>query len=68
MRDVENAVSFLTEFADRIYYGCDICAASNMHPFKLRDFLDGLCEGGAISETVYEKVSRGNAEKLLGLS
>ncbi len=66
-RDVENAVSFLTEFQDRIYYGCDICAVVNTHPFAFREFLDGLLASDAISETVYYKVCRGNAERLLGL-
>ncbi|MBO5258672.1 MAG: amidohydrolase family protein [Clostridia bacterium] len=66
-RDPENAVSFLTEFQDRIYYGCDICATFNRHPFTFREFLEGLRADGAISETVYYKVCRGNAEKLLGL-
>ena len=66
-RDAENAVSFLTEFQDRIYYGCDICASFNTHPFTFRDLIDGLCESGAISETVYRKVCRDNAAKLLGL-
>lgn len=66
-RDPENAVSFLTEFQDRIYYGCDICASFNRHPFTFREFLDNLRVSGAISETIYYKVCRGNAEKLLGL-
>ena len=66
-RDPENAAAFLTEFQDRIYYGCDICASFNTHPFTFREFIDGLCETGAISETVYRKVCRDNAAKLLGL-
>ena len=66
-RDPEHAVSFLNEFQDRIYYGCDICASFNTHQFIFRDFIDGLCESGAISETVYRKVCRDNAAKLLGL-
>ena len=67
MRDPENAVAFLTEFQDRIYYGCDICADTNKHPFYFREFIDGLCESGAIPETVYRKVCRDNAAKLLGV-
>ena len=66
-RDPENAVAFLTEFQDRIYYGCDICAASNTHPFEFRKFFDGLRESGAISETVYRKIARDNCARLLGL-
>ena len=66
-RDPEHAVSFLTEFQDRIYYGCDICASFNRHPFTFREFLDGLCGSGALSPDVYRKVCRDNAAKLLGL-
>ena len=66
-RDPEYAVSFMTEFEDRILYGCDICADTNQHPYRFRDFFDGLRESGAISETVYYKIARGNAEKLLKL-
>ena len=67
MRDPEYAVSFMTEFADRIYYGCDICAATNRHQFIFRDFLDGLYDSSALPKDVYEKIVRKNAEKLLGL-
>lgn len=67
MRDPEHAVQFLNEFQDRILYGCDICAVGNTHPFPLRDFLDNLKKTGAISETVYRKVCRENACKILGL-
>ncbi len=66
-RDPEHAVSFLTEFQDRIYYGCDICASFNTHQFAFRTFIDGLCESGSIPESVYRKICRDNAVKLLGL-
>ncbi|MBR6791389.1 MAG: amidohydrolase family protein [Oscillospiraceae bacterium] len=67
MRDPEFAAGFLTEFADRIYYGCDICGPN--HPFaaKFSDFLAGLADSKMITEEVYDKICRGNAEKLLGL-
>jgi len=67
MRDREYAASFLTEFADRIYYGCDMCAINQMFPFPFRDFLEELRTDGSISETVYRKVCRENALKLLGM-
>ena len=66
-RDPDNAVAFLTEFQDRVYYGCDICASHNTHQFAFRDFIDGLCDSGALPETVYRKVCRDNAAALLGL-
>jgi len=67
MRDPEYAVSFLTEFQDRIFYGHDICSPTN-NPFTFQEFFDGLYTSGAISETVYKKVARENALKLLGLT
>lgn len=67
MRDPEHAASFMTEFADRIFYGCDICAVTNTHPFYFRDFFDKMYEDNCISDTVYRKICRENAVKLLGL-
>lgn len=67
MRDPDYAVAFLTEFQDRIFYGCDIVSDSDEHPFAFRDFLDGMYEDGCIPPTVYRKICRENAEKLLGM-
>ena len=67
MRDREYAARFIEEFADRLYYGCDICAASNTHPFPFADFLDDMRAAGEISEENYRKLVRENAVKLLGL-
>lgn len=64
-RDPDHAASFLTEFADRIYYGCDICASFNNHSVYLNDLLDALSESGKISEQTLRKVCYENAEKLL---
>ena len=67
-RDPDYAAGFLTEFADRIFYGCDICASFNDHPARLNAFLDSLAESGALSRGTYEKICHGNAERLLGLN
>ena len=67
MRDPEFAAGFFTEFADRIYYGCDICGPGNGFAFKFREFLDKLVADKMITEEVFYKISRGNAEKMLGL-
>ena len=67
MRDREYAARFIEEFADRLYYGCDICAASNTHPFPFNDFLDVMRATGEISEENYRKIVRENAVRLLGL-
>lgn len=66
-RDPEYAVSFLEEFSDRILYGCDICAATNKHPYAFDEFLTSIRESGAIREETYRKIVRENAIKLLGL-
>ena len=67
MRDREYAARFIEEFSDRLYYGCDICARANTHPFPFNDFLDDMRATGEISEENYRKLVRENAVKLLGL-
>ena len=66
-RDPEFAYGFMEELQDRIYYGTDICAPSNItNPMlKLASFLDDGMEAGRISYAAYEKICRGNALKLL---
>ncbi|MBN1347019.1 MAG: amidohydrolase family protein [Phycisphaerae bacterium] len=65
VRDPEYAVQFLNEFQDRLLFGTDICAPDT--PTPLVDFLIGLRDSGRISESVFGKVARENAVKLLGL-
>ena len=67
MRDEEYAAGFLNEFADRIYYGCDICNPDRPFPFKFAAFLEKLREEGALAEDAYRKICRDNAAKLLGI-
>ena len=64
-RDEEYAVKFLCEFQDRLCFGTDICFAEQELP--LAGFLIRLKETGRISDTVFEKIARGNARKLLGI-
>lgn len=68
-RDPEFGYQFIEEFQDRLYYGTDIASPKNMSDFrvKLAGFLDDAVLNGKISYDAYYKVSRGNAEKLLGL-
>ncbi len=66
-RDADYTVAFLTEFQDRVLYGCDITSTSADHPYILRDFLEELHAAGRLTDEVYYKILRGNAEKLLGL-
>lgn len=67
MRDPEYAARFMDEFADRIFYGCDICAPGENHWFAFRDFLNQMLDDGIVKSEVYRKIVRGNAEKLLGI-
>ena len=67
MRDRDYAARFVEEFADRLYYGCDICATFNEHPYQFNDFLDSMRASGEISEENYRKIVRENAIKLLNL-
>lgn len=67
MRDKEYAARFLEEFSDRVLYGCDFCAVTNEHQFKLDEFLDGMVRDGYLSMENYKKIVRENAIKLLNL-
>lgn len=60
------ACTFLTEFQDRLLFGIDITAADT--PAPLAGFLMNLRDTGSISETVFSKVTRENAQQLLGLA
>jgi predicted TIM-barrel fold metal-dependent hydrolase len=64
-RDPEFGYDFIEEFQDRLLFGTDICAPENN--MKLSFWLDDAVAGGKISQKAYRKVSRENAEKLLGL-
>ena len=71
LRDPEYAYSFLEEFADQLYFATDICSPENAKVHLrvgLSAFLDDAMEQGKISYEAYEKISRGNALKLLGKS
>lgn len=66
-RDVEFSYRFLETFQDRIFFGTDICSPTNIHApmVRLAAFLDAAMETHNISYAAYEKISRGNALKLL---
>ncbi len=65
-RDPEFAYDFLEEFQERLFFGTDITSPSGGVAKKLADFLDNAVTEGKISYDAYYKISRGNAEKLLG--
>ena len=64
-RDPDYAVQFLDEFQDRLFFGTDICAPDT--PTPLVDFLLDLRKANKISQTVFQKVARENAIRLLRL-
>jgi hypothetical protein len=64
-RDRKYAIKFLNEFQDRLMFGTDICAPDT--PTPLVDFLLDLNNSGDISETVFEKIARKNAIRILKL-
>ena len=67
-RDEEYAVKFLNEFQDRLMFGIDICSApGEPHHVALINFLKKLLSEGKISQTVFNKIARENAIRLLGL-
>ena len=67
MRDPDFTERFFEEFSDRLLYGCDICHASNTHPYIFNEYLTKMREDKRISEENYYKFVRGNAIKLLKL-
>lgn len=71
LRDPEFGYQFLEQFQDKLYFGTDMCATwqyvRDTKIAKLSPFLDDAVDNGHISEDAYYKISRGNAEKLLGL-
>ncbi len=68
-RDAEFGYWFLTEFQDRLCFGTDVCAPKNRQDVLvwLADFLRQALAAGKITQTVYDKVTHGNAARLLGL-
>ena len=66
-RDREYAIRFLNEFQDRLLFGTDICQPTMPTLKPLAEFLLDLRNSGDISETVFRKVARENAIRLLGL-
>jgi predicted TIM-barrel fold metal-dependent hydrolase len=64
-RDPAQAARFLNEFQDRLLFGTDICYATQKLP--LAGFLIKLRDAGDLSETVFQKIARGNAVRLFEL-
>lgn len=64
MRDERFGLAFLERFQDRLMFGSDM--GNTEMEFPLGKWLDQKLAEGALSETVYRKICRGNAECLFG--
>jgi uncharacterized protein len=64
-RDPEHAIRFIHEFQDRLLFGTDICGPDQ--PAPMAGFLLNLRKENKISESIFQKIARENAIKLLGL-
>lgn len=63
LRDEDYGLSFLKEFQDRLLFGTDVLDEAGLSP--LGGWLDRMYLQGKITETVYRKVCRDNALRLL---
>ena len=57
----------MTEFQDRLMFGTDICQPTMPTLRPLANYLKELRASGEISETVFQKIARENAIRLLKL-
>lgn len=64
-RDLKYGLKFLTEFADRLLFGLDICAQDQ--PAPIVDLLLGLRETGQLTDLAFRRIARQNAIELLSL-
>lgn len=64
-RDPNYGPNFLTEFQDRLYFGTDLCHFSQ--PMNLLNMLLEWRDSQKISHEVFNKITRLNAIKLMGL-
>jgi len=66
-RDKEFTARFFEEFADRIYYGCDVCTLQNVFQYDFSDFLENMVKDGYLSIENYAKIVRNNAAEILDM-
>lgn len=66
-RDPEYGVRFLNEFQDKLVFGTDVCSGDPSGRMPHLGTLKRLLNEGAISQTVFDKITGGNARRLLHL-
>ena len=65
MRDPAFGLQFLETYADRLFFATDMVNAGMVFP--LGAWLDEQAANGALSAQTYEKICRGNAQRVFGL-
>ncbi len=68
-RDPEFGYAFLAEFQDQLCWGTDCYKREQKDDLLIQEkkFLEAALAGGNISQTVFDKVTHGNAQRILGL-
>lgn len=66
-RDREFAARFLEEFQDRLLFGTDVCFAGKAWRIPTLAHLRSMLAEGAISREAFEKITGGNALRILRL-
>ena len=65
MRDPDFGLAFLERYSDRLFFATDMLNTDMVFP--LGGWLDEQADAGKLSRTAYEKICRGNAEKIYGI-
>jgi predicted TIM-barrel fold metal-dependent hydrolase len=65
MRDEAFGLAFLEKYADRLFFATDMVNKDMVFP--LGEWLDRMVSEGKLSEAAYEKIVRGNAQRIFGL-
>ena len=65
MRDPEFGLAFLEKYADRLFFATDMVNRDMVFP--LGAWLDEMVASGKLRPETYEKIVRGNAERIFGL-
>ncbi|MCD8161710.1 MAG: amidohydrolase [Clostridiales bacterium] len=66
MRDPAFGLDFLETYADRLFFATDMVNTEMVFP--LGGWLDEQAAAGRLSQSAYEKICRGNARRVFGLS
>ena len=66
-RDREFGIRFLNEFQDRLLFGTDVCFADEEEKIPTLRYLRDLLAENAIDQNVFDKITGGNALKILKL-